>query len=116
MASAWSLPRVAARGLLLLMMSTSTMFAARAADEVAGDYFVHSLPGQPPGPLVKMHAGFVRRLSTAQVQPRQQEADDTDDVFLDADTSRSLQSTTVTSFFGIFKTSMSPTSNAPSSG
>ncbi len=27
------------------------------ADKVAGDYFVHSLPGQPEGPLLKMHAG-----------------------------------------------------------
>ncbi|KAK1760617.1 pheromone-processing carboxypeptidase KEX1 [Echria macrotheca] len=25
----------------------------------AGDYFVHSLPGAPPGPLLKMHAGHV---------------------------------------------------------
>ena len=28
-----------------------------AADKSAGDYFVHSLPGAPDGPLVKMHAG-----------------------------------------------------------
>ncbi len=28
-----------------------------AADKAAGDYFVHSLPGAPEGPLVKMHAG-----------------------------------------------------------
>jgi carboxypeptidase D len=27
------------------------------ADKTAADYFVHSLPGQPDGPLLKMHAG-----------------------------------------------------------
>lgn len=27
------------------------------ADKSAADYFVHSLPGAPPGPLLKMHAG-----------------------------------------------------------
>ncbi|KAK5663022.1 hypothetical protein OQA88_6437 [Cercophora sp. LCS_1] len=26
---------------------------------LAGDYFVHSLPGAPPGPLLKMHAGHI---------------------------------------------------------
>ncbi|KAI0134595.1 serine carboxypeptidase [Xylariales sp. AK1849] len=30
-----------------------------SAQNVAADYFVHSLPGQPAGPLVKMHAGHV---------------------------------------------------------
>lgn len=29
------------------------------ADKTAADYFVHSLPGQPDGPLLKMHAGYV---------------------------------------------------------
>ncbi|KAJ4302354.1 Cell death protease [Collariella sp. IMI 366227] len=29
------------------------------ADKAAGDYFVHSLPGAPDGPLVKMHAGHI---------------------------------------------------------
>ncbi|KAK0653412.1 Pheromone-processing carboxypeptidase kex1 [Lasiodiplodia hormozganensis] len=35
--------------------------AAWAADQekTAADYFVHSLPGAPPGPLLKMHAGHV---------------------------------------------------------
>lgn len=28
-----------------------------AADKTAADYYVHSLPGQPAGPLLKMHAG-----------------------------------------------------------
>ncbi|KAK4158512.1 Alpha/Beta hydrolase protein [Chaetomidium leptoderma] len=30
-----------------------------AAEKSAGDYFVHSLPGAPEGPLVKMHAGHI---------------------------------------------------------
>ncbi|CAG8949811.1 hypothetical protein HYFRA_00004135 [Hymenoscyphus fraxineus] len=30
-----------------------------AADKTAADYFVHSLPGAPEGPLLKMHAGHV---------------------------------------------------------
>lgn len=29
------------------------------ADKTAADYFVHSLPGAPKGPLLKMHAGHV---------------------------------------------------------
>ncbi|KXX83148.1 Pheromone-processing carboxypeptidase KEX1 [Madurella mycetomatis] len=29
------------------------------AGNTAGDYFVHSLPGAPEGPLVKMHAGHI---------------------------------------------------------
>lgn len=32
---------------------------AAASDKTAADYFVHSLPGAPPGPLLKMHAGYV---------------------------------------------------------
>ncbi|KAK8244218.1 Alpha/Beta hydrolase protein [Phyllosticta capitalensis] len=32
---------------------------AAASDKTAADYFVHSLPGAPPGPLLKMHAGHV---------------------------------------------------------
>ncbi|KAK0752265.1 Alpha/Beta hydrolase protein [Schizothecium vesticola] len=32
---------------------------ALAATKAAGDYFVHSLPGAPPGPLLKMHAGHI---------------------------------------------------------
>jgi len=30
------------------------------ADKTAADYYVHSLPGAPAGPLLKMHAGYVR--------------------------------------------------------
>jgi len=29
------------------------------AEKTAGDYFVHSLPGAPDGPLLKMHAGHI---------------------------------------------------------
>lgn len=32
---------------------------AAASDKTAADYFIHSLPGAPPGPLLKMHAGHV---------------------------------------------------------
>lgn len=31
----------------------------RAADKAAGDYFVHSLPGAPAEPQLKMHAGHI---------------------------------------------------------
>ena len=31
---------------------------AMAAEKTQADYFVHSLPGQPDGPLLKMHAGY----------------------------------------------------------
>ena len=34
------------------------LWAAPAIAASAGDYFVHSLPGAPPGPLLKMHAGY----------------------------------------------------------
>jgi carboxypeptidase D len=30
---------------------------AAAADKTAADYFIDYLPGQPKGPLLKMHAG-----------------------------------------------------------
>ncbi|KAK4680096.1 Cell death protease [Podospora pseudoanserina] len=36
-----------------------TATLAVADVKAAGDYFVHSLPGAPPGPLVKMHAGHI---------------------------------------------------------
>lgn len=29
------------------------------AEKTAADYYVDSLPGQPEGPLLKMHAGYV---------------------------------------------------------
>lgn len=34
---------------------------AYAADKSAADYFVHSLPGAPATPYIKMHAGYVFR-------------------------------------------------------
>ncbi|KAI9829758.1 MAG: Cell death protease [Sarea resinae] len=40
----------------LLSLSQSL---AVAADKTAADYYVHSLPGAPDGPLLKMHAGHV---------------------------------------------------------
>lgn len=30
------------------------------AQKTQADYYVKSLPGQPDGPLLKMHAGYVR--------------------------------------------------------
>lgn len=31
---------------------------ASATDKTAADYYVKSLPGQPDGPLLNMHAGY----------------------------------------------------------
>ncbi len=39
-------------GLCLLLWSTFSI-----ADKTAADYYVESLPGQPDGPLLTMHAG-----------------------------------------------------------
>lgn len=51
--SSWALP------LLLL----GSVVPSQATDEeiplAAADYYVDSLPGQPEGPPLKMHAGFV---------------------------------------------------------
>ncbi|ELR06609.1 Cell death protease [Pseudogymnoascus destructans] len=41
--------------ILSMLSLPSTAVTAKSA----GDYFVHSLPGAPEGPLLKMHAGFV---------------------------------------------------------
>lgn len=43
----------------VLLASAAWLPAAWADDKekTAADYFVHSLPGAPPGPLLKMHAG-----------------------------------------------------------
>lgn len=40
------------------LLALSWMTAVGAASS-AGDYFVKSLPGAPPGPLIKMHAGHI---------------------------------------------------------
>jgi carboxypeptidase D len=39
----------------------SLTLPAVAAEKTQADYFVHSLPGQPEGPLLKMHAGYASR-------------------------------------------------------
>ncbi|KAH8893249.1 alpha/beta-hydrolase [Thozetella sp. PMI_491] len=53
--AAWKrLPAVVAAALALSWVSP-----VAAADKTAGEYFVHSLPGQPEGPLIKMHAGHI---------------------------------------------------------
>lgn len=48
----WALLRWSLLGSLLWSPMTAW------ADRTAGDYFVHSLPGAPAGPLLKMHAGY----------------------------------------------------------
>lgn len=40
-------------------LSISMMASTSFAQNSQADYFVHSLPGAPPGPLLKMHAGHV---------------------------------------------------------
>lgn len=50
---------------LLRVPSLATLLAATAlpwlgtvsAQKSAADYFVHELPGAPPSPFIKMHAG-----------------------------------------------------------
>jgi carboxypeptidase D len=42
---------------------------AAAGGKSAGDYFVHSLPGAPAEPLVKMHAGYVFHPKAGEAQP-----------------------------------------------
>jgi hypothetical protein len=53
MAPGWSSARVAIAGLMAL----AAWMPVASADKTAGDYFVHSLPGAPASPNVKMHAG-----------------------------------------------------------
>lgn len=45
--------------LLATLLSISSLALTARADKTAADYFVHSLPGAPEGPLLKMHAGYV---------------------------------------------------------
>ena len=50
----------ASRSLAVCGLLTLTAFIpGNMADKTAADYFVHSLPGAPDGPLLKMHAGYV---------------------------------------------------------
>jgi hypothetical protein len=41
------------------LLSLTAFLPIALADKTAADYFVHSLPGAPDGPLLKMHAGYV---------------------------------------------------------
>ena len=34
-----------------------SLFVSASWAKTAADYFIHSLPGQPEGPLLRMHAG-----------------------------------------------------------
>jgi carboxypeptidase D len=45
------------RLLLLLLPIALALWPAKALAEGQADYFVHSLPGAPAEPPVKMHAG-----------------------------------------------------------
>jgi hypothetical protein len=40
------------------LLSISLWPSLAMAQKSAADYFVHSLPGAPDGPLLKMHAGY----------------------------------------------------------
>ncbi|KAH8821009.1 pheromone-processing carboxypeptidase kex1 [Xylogone sp. PMI_703] len=51
-------PGVAA-GLLTTLLSISSLPMMARADKTAADYYVRDLPGAPPGPLLKMHAGHI---------------------------------------------------------
>ncbi|CCX04846.1 pheromone-processing carboxypeptidase KEX1 [Pyronema domesticum] len=42
-----------------LLLSAITISSAEDTKKCAADYFVKELPGQPPGPLIKMHAGHI---------------------------------------------------------
>ena len=41
------------------LLCSALLAGLARADLTAADYFVHSLPGAPDGPLLKMHAGYV---------------------------------------------------------
>jgi carboxypeptidase D len=41
------------------LLLLSALIPVALAGKTAADYFVHSLPGAPEGPLLKMHAGYV---------------------------------------------------------
>lgn len=40
------------------LLTASLWPSVAVAEKTAADYFVHSLPGAPEGPLLKMHAGY----------------------------------------------------------
>ncbi|KAK3903841.1 Alpha/Beta hydrolase protein [Staphylotrichum tortipilum] len=61
MAPSWPRPSMGWRHLPAVVAALLSPWSATlaAAEKSAGDYFVHSLPGAPEGPLVKMHAGHI---------------------------------------------------------
>lgn len=86
------------------LLSISMLPSLAMADKTAADYFVHSLPGAPDGPLLKMHAGQVNPIFwTLALQANMQS-------FL-ADTSRSMNRTMVICSSGITRIVISRTSN-----
>lgn len=40
------------------LVVTASWLPSVAAEKTQADYFIHDLPGQPEGPLLKMHAGY----------------------------------------------------------
>jgi carboxypeptidase D len=44
------------------LLAMSFLLSTSLADKTAADYFVHSLPGAPDGPLTKMHAGSIPKI------------------------------------------------------
>ncbi|KAK0651583.1 serine carboxypeptidase [Cercophora newfieldiana] len=58
MAGSWTLRRWKRLPAVVAALTISWTAPAMAAMS-AGDYFVHSLPGAPEGPLLKMHAGHI---------------------------------------------------------
>lgn len=91
------------------LLSISILPSLAMADKTAADYFVHSLPGAPDGPLLKMHAGWVKPTLWV-VAPR---ADMQSSL---ADTSRLMNHIMVTYSSGITRIAISRTSNGRSSG
>lgn len=49
----WSVKNLSTICASLMLMILPVAYA----DKTAADYFIKSLPGQPDGPLLKMHAG-----------------------------------------------------------
>lgn len=54
---------------LWALLSVALLPARGLADSSQADYFVHSLPGAPDGPLLKMHAGHIEVTPEQQVSP-----------------------------------------------
>ena len=56
---AYGVKAVTGASTLCYLLSLALLPSVGLADMAAGDYFVHSLPGAPEDPRLKMHAGLV---------------------------------------------------------